>query len=92
LGRVSFQGAFGSFRSGQNQGGHRHRYVTDGYAKSIWRIPAKGKPEEFFSGEPLKNPVGLAKQGEKLLIADPHQKMIYSLPLTGEKTIQSELK
>ncbi len=67
-------------------------YVTDGYAKSVWRIPAKGKPEKFFSGEPLKNPVGLSKQGEKLLIADPHQKMIYSLPLVGEKTIQSELK
>ena len=67
-------------------------YITDGYAKSVWKIPAEGKPEKFFSGEPLKNPVGLAKQGEKLLLADPHQKMIYSLPLLGEKTIQSELK
>lgn len=67
-------------------------YVTDGYAKSVWKIPAEGKPEKFFSGEPFKNPVGLSKQGEKLLIADPHQKMIYSLPLQGEKTIQSELK
>ena len=67
-------------------------YITDGYAKSVWKIPAQGKPEKFFSGEPLKNPVGLAKQGESLLIADPHQKMIYSLPLTGEKTIQSVLK
>ena len=67
-------------------------YVTDGYAKSVWKIPAQGKPELFFSGEPLKNPVGLAKQGDRLLIADPHQKMIYSLPIKGEKTIQPELK
>ena len=67
-------------------------YITDGYAKSIWKIPAQGKPEKFFSGEPLKNPVGLAKQGEKLLIADPHQKMIYSLPMHGEKVLQPELK
>ena len=67
-------------------------YVTDGYAKSVWKIPAQGKPETFFRGEPLKNPVGLSKQGERLLIADPHKKMIYSLPLQGEKTIQAELK
>ncbi len=67
-------------------------YLTDGYAKSIWKIQAQGKPEKFFSGEPLKNPVGLAMQGERLLIADPHQKTVYSLPLQGERSIQSELK
>ena len=67
-------------------------YVTDGYAKSIWKIPAQGKPETFFSGEPLKNPVGLAMQDGKLLVADPHQKTVYSLNLQGERTIQSELK
>ncbi len=67
-------------------------YVTDGYAKSVWKIPAQGKPEKIFSGEPLKNPVGLAKQGERLLIADPHQKMIYSLPIMGEKVLQPALK
>ena len=67
-------------------------YVTDGYAKSIWRIPSQGKPEVFFVGEPLKNPVGLSKMDDRLLIADPHQKMIYSLPLSGEKTIRPELK
>lgn len=67
-------------------------YVSDGYAKSVWKIPSKGKPEKFFSGEPLINPVGLAKQGERLLIADPHQKMIYSLALLGEKVLIPELK
>jgi streptogramin lyase len=67
-------------------------YITDGYAKSVWKVPAKGKPEKFFSGEPLKNPVGLAMHGERLLIADPHQKMIYSLPIVGDKVIQAELR
>ena len=67
-------------------------YITDGYAKSVWKVPAKGKPEKFFSGEPLKNPVGLWKHGDKLLIADPHQKMIYSLPIDGEKVMQAELR
>ena len=67
-------------------------YITDGYAKSVWKIPAQGKPEKFFSGEPLVNPVGMAKLGEKLLVADPHKKMIYSLPLSGEKVLQPELK
>jgi len=67
-------------------------YVTDGYAKTVWKIPSQGKPEPYFSGEPLKNPVGLAKQGDRLLIADPHQKMIYSLPMTGEKVLQAEVK
>ncbi len=67
-------------------------YVTDGYAKSVWKIPSQGKPEPFFSGDPLKNPVGLAKQGDRLLIADPHQKMIYSISTTGEKALQPELK
>ncbi len=67
-------------------------YITDGYAKSVWKIPAQGKPEKFFSGEPLVNPVGLAKLSEKLLVADPHKKMIYSLPMSGEKVLQPELK
>ena len=67
-------------------------YITDGYAKSVWKIPAKGKPEKFFSGEPLKNPVGLAMRGERLLVADPHQKMIFSLSITGEKVMQAELR
>ena len=67
-------------------------YITDGYAKSVWKVPVNGKPEKFFSGEPLKNPVGLWMQSERLLIADPHQKMIYSLPLAGEKVMQAELK
>ena len=63
-------------------------YVTDGYAKAVWKIPKGGKPEKLFAGEPLKNPVGLALQKDRLLIADPHQRQIYALPLTGVANLQ----
>ncbi|MEQ1828359.1 MAG: NHL repeat-containing protein [Pirellula sp.] len=53
-------------------------YLCDGYAKSVWKIPLEGKPIKIWSGEPLKNPVGLAIDRDRLLIADPHQKMIYA--------------
>lgn len=54
-------------------------YISDGYAKAIWRLPADGKPEKWFSGEPLVNPVGLAWQGEKLLVADPRAKAVFGI-------------
>jgi len=67
-------------------------YVCDGYAKAVWKIPAGGKPEKFVSGDPLNNPVGLAIDQDRLLIADPRQKNVFSLPLEGEKTLQAVLK
>jgi sugar lactone lactonase YvrE len=67
-------------------------FVSDGYAKTIWKIPAGGKPEKFFSGDPLKNPVGIAMDRDRLLIADPHQRMIYALPLEGSKSVEAILK
>ena len=64
-------------------------YLCDGYAKTIWKIPESGKPEKFFSGEPLMNPVGIGLDQKRLLIADPHQKKVFSLPLAGDKVLQS---
>jgi hypothetical protein len=58
-------------------------YVADGYEKTIWKVPAGGKPEKLFSGEPLKNPVGLCLQGNTLLIVDPHTRTIFSGPTAG---------
>ena len=52
-------------------------YVADGYAKTIWKVKKGEKPEAFFAGEPLKNPVGLAWLKDSLLIADPHTKSVY---------------
>lgn len=63
-------------------------YVSDGYAKAIWKIPNAGKPIKLFSGEPLKNPVGLSLQKDRLLIADPHQKQIYALVLASPTKLE----
>jgi sugar lactone lactonase YvrE len=49
-------------------------YVSDGYAKTIWKLTAGGKPDAWIKGAPLVNPVGLGWRGETLLIADPNPK------------------
>jgi sugar lactone lactonase YvrE len=67
-------------------------YIADGYAKTIWKIGADKKPVKLVGGEPLSNPVGLAWQGDKLLVADPRSKdFLYSVeaeklvPVPGAK-------
>lgn len=63
-------------------------YICDGYAKTIWKATPDGKTEKFFSGEPLKHPVGIAFDKNQLIIADPHLKQIFSLPMEGEKKLK----
>ncbi len=58
-------------------------YVADGYGKCLWKIIIGQKPEKLFEGEPLKNPVGIAIRGDRLLIADPHAKAILQASTTG---------
>ncbi len=52
-------------------------YVTDNYAGAVWKVPSGGKPEIAFQGEPLQKPVGLARIGSDLVIADPHARAIF---------------
>jgi sugar lactone lactonase YvrE len=59
-------------------------YVADGYAKTIWKVKQGEKPEIFFAGEPLKNPVGLAWWKDSLLIVDPHMKAVYHRTADGK--------
>lgn len=59
-------------------------YVTDSYAKAVWRIPLDGVPEKWISGAPLANPVGIARRGKDLLIADPRAKAIFRIDAEGE--------
>lgn len=51
-------------------------YVSDNYAGAVWKVPAGGKPEKAYTGDPLKKPVGLTRLGNELLIADPHAKAV----------------
>ncbi|MFN0055666.1 MAG: NHL repeat-containing protein [Planctomycetales bacterium] len=46
-------------------------YVADNYDVTIWKISPEGKAEKWVQGEPLKGPVGLCWQEDRLLVADP---------------------
>ncbi len=61
-------------------------FVSDGYGKAIWKIPAGGKPAKFVSGDPLVNPVGLAWRGENLLVADPRANAVFEITPDGKIT------
>ncbi|HVX09783.1 MAG TPA: NHL repeat-containing protein [Pirellulales bacterium] len=54
-------------------------YVSDGYAKAIWRLAPKGKPAKWVSGEPLVHPVGLAWRGDDLLVVDPRANGVFQI-------------
>lgn len=65
----------------------QNAYIADGYAKAIWKVGADRKPVKFASGEPLSNPVGLAWQGETLLVVDPRAKdFLYGVDPAGKLT------
>ena len=64
-------------------------FVTDGYTKSVWKVPFGGKPEKLVSGEPLVNPVGLTWQGETLLVIDPRAKAVFAIDAAGKLTAVS---
>ncbi|HEX5446570.1 MAG TPA: hypothetical protein VFW87_22315 [Pirellulales bacterium] len=59
-------------------------YLSDGYGKAIWKVDGEGKATKWVSGEPLLNPVGIAWQGETLLVADPHAKAIFQIDPRGK--------
>lgn len=62
-------------------------YVSDGYARAIWRVTPQGVASALVQGEPLISPQGLAvdRQGN-LLVADAHAKEIFSISTKGEVT------
>ena len=67
-------------------------YVTDNYAKAIWKVPAGGKPEKAITKAPLNKPVGLAKFGKELVVADPHARAIFVTMFGGESASAGQLK
>ena len=58
--------------------------VSDGYARTIWKIPPGAAPERWIEGEPLKNPVGLCRLGENILIVDPRAKSVFQASQDGK--------
>ena len=65
-------------------------YVPDGFAKTIWKIEPGTEPVALCQGEPLDNPVGIAVQGDNLLISDSRARMLFQVDPQGK--IQPLLK
>ncbi len=45
-------------------------YISDNYARSIWKLASGEEPSKWLSGEPLVNPAGLTWKGTSLVIVD----------------------
>lgn len=60
-------------------------YVSDSYAKAIWKIPAGGQPAKWAT-EGLKGPLGIAFQGTNLIVADPQIPALFSVDPAGKVT------
>ncbi len=59
-------------------------FVCDGYAKTVWKIAADGKPAALAAGEPLVGPVGLAIKDDVLYVADPRAKAVFTIDAEGK--------
>jgi sugar lactone lactonase YvrE len=58
-------------------------YLSDGYAKTIWKIAPGSEPEAWVAGEPLVNPVGLSWRGDEPLIVDPRARAVFAVTAEG---------
>ena len=61
-------------------------YVSDNYARAVWKVAADGTATKWITGEPLNGPVGLAIRGGKVLIADPQAKAVWEADSEGKLT------
>jgi sugar lactone lactonase YvrE len=62
----------------------QNAYICDNYSHAIWKVPKDGKPEKWITGKPLDMPVGIRFAGDRILIADPHAKMVFEASLDGK--------
>ena len=60
-------------------------FVTDGYARCIWKVSPDGRVSVHAKGEPLVSPQGIAldKNGD-LLVADAHARTIFRISGGGQ--------
>jgi DNA-binding beta-propeller fold protein YncE len=61
-------------------------YVSDNYARAVWKVAADGTATKWITGEPLKGPVGLAIRAGKVIIADPQAKTVWEADSEGKLT------
>ena len=61
-------------------------YITDNYAKAVWKVTAGGAPEKLIEGDPLVGPVGITRAGGKLYVTDPKAKAVFQIEPDGKVT------
>lgn len=59
-------------------------YVTDGYAKAIWKMAPGGQPEKWVSGEPFVNPIGIRQQGADFIVCDSRANSLFKVTPDGK--------
>jgi hypothetical protein len=59
-------------------------FVSDGYARAVWKVQPQTRPQQWVSGGPLVYPSGLAWQDDKLLLVDPRAKSVFRIDREGE--------
>jgi outer membrane protein assembly factor BamB len=62
-------------------------YVTDNYAKAVWKVELGKSPVKLVEGKPLVNPVGIVRHSDKLLVTDPRAKAIFQIDSAGKVTV-----
>lgn len=58
-------------------------YVSDNYARAIWKVSADGTVTKWASGDPLRGPVGLALRDDRVIVADPQARAIWEAAADG---------
>ena len=59
-------------------------FVTDGYARCIWKISPEGRVSVHARGEPLVSPQGIALGADgDLLVADAHARTVFIVSAEG---------
>lgn len=59
--------------------------VTDGYARTIWRVTPEGRVSPLTAKGALQSPQGIALSPEgDLLVADPRARAVFRVSLTGK--------
>jgi outer membrane protein assembly factor BamB len=58
-------------------------WVSDGYAKAIWKVAPGAAPVKAIQSELFQNPVGLFKHGDKIAVVDPHAMAVFHASRDG---------
>lgn len=59
-------------------------YVTDGYKRCVWKVKDDGTAEQWVSGDPFVNPLGIRFQGDDLLLIDSRAPGLFRIKPDGK--------